>query len=306
MSLGSTPNTLQSTFPAPLQETESGGVGAYWALTKPRVTFMVVLTAVAGYAMAVFGSPDWGLMLHLALGTFFIAGGTAGLNQALEAQADGRMQRTSGRPLPAGQLEPSAALAFTTVLVLLGAFYLALWVSPTSALLGVLTSSLYLFLYTPLKVRTVWCTAIGAVPGALPPLMGWAAARSPLEPGGLALFALLFLWQFPHFYAIAWMYRDDYRRGGFRMLPLIDWDGRRTARHILVHTLLLIAGSLLPFAVGMTGWIYLAGALLLSWIPLKAALRVRRQRTPQAAAKVLRASVLYLPLMLILLIADKL
>ncbi|HSR69115.1 MAG TPA: heme o synthase [Acidobacteriota bacterium] len=306
MSLGTTPNQMPSALSAPLQRTESGRFAAYWALTKPRVTFMVVLTALAGYAMAAVGSLDWGLLLNLALGTFFIAGGTAGLNQALEAQADARMQRTAMRPLPAGSIDPPAALFFTTVLVFSGALYLALLVSPSSSLLGVLTASLYLFVYTPLKSHTIWCTTIGAIPGAIPPLMGWAAVRSPLEPGALALFALLFFWQFPHFYAIAWMYRDDYRKGGFRMLPLADGSEGRTARHITVHSVLLIAVSLLPFVVGMTGWLYLAGSLALGWIPLRAALKVSRQRTPQAAAGVLRASVIYLPLMLILLIAGKL
>lgn len=280
-------------------------LAAYLALTKPRVTLMVLLTALAGFYLACLHSVDLLLALHTLLGTGLIAGGTAGLNQILESDADARMRRTRSRPIPSQRLEPASALGFAVALTIGGALYLALAVNPLTALLGVLTSILYLFVYTPLKTRTPVCTAIGAIPGAIPPLMGWTAVRNEIDLQAAALFLILFFWQFPHFYAISWVYREDYQRGGFRMLAAIDPEGRRTGRHILAHSLLLLGISGLPFLVGMVGWAYLAGASLLGLMMLIFALGTRRICTTRSAQSVMRASLIYLPLLLILLTADK-
>lgn len=280
---------------------------AFLALTKPRVTLMVLLTTLAGFYLASSSSGiDFVLLLHTLLGTALIAGGTAGLNQILECEADARMHRTRKRPLPSKKLEPSAALGFTAALTVGGALYLGLAVNPLTALLGVVTSILYLFAYTPLKTRTPVCTAIGAIPGAIPPLMGWTAAANGLDWQAVALFLVLFFWQFPHFYAISWMYRDDYQRGGFRMLAAVDPQGRRTGRHILMHSLLLLAISAIPFWLGLSGWIYLAGALLLGTAMLCCGVLAAQSCTTRSASRVMRASIIYLPLLLILLVVDKL
>ena len=307
MGVGTTPGEIQSAIPAGGAGVSAERISAFFALTKPRVTVMVLLTTLAGFYLA---SPHQGLdlllLFHTLLGTALVAGGTAGLNQILECEADARMQRTRNRPLPSKRLEPSAALGFTAALVLSGALYLGLTVNPLTALLGVLTSILYLFVYTPLKTRTPVCTAVGAIPGAIPPLMGWTAVSNGLDGQAAALFLILFLWQFPHFYAISWMYREDYQRGGFRMLPAIDPQGSRTGRHILIHSLLLLGISSVPFFLGLSGWVYLFGALLLGLTMLWYGGRTARSCTTRSASRVMRASVVYLPLLLILLAVDKL
>lgn len=281
-------------------------LAAFFALTKPRVTLMVLLTTLAGFYLASSQGINLLLLLHTLLGTALIAGGTAGLNQILECEADARMHRTRKRPIPSKRLEPSAALGFTAALTVGGALYLGLAVNPLTALLGVITSILYLFAYTPLKTRTPACTAIGAIPGAIPPMMGWTAVTNGLDWHAMALFFILFFWQFPHFYAISWMYRDDYQRGGFRMLAAVDPQGRRTGRHILAHSLLLLAISSLPFWLGLSGWVYLSGALLLGSAMLGCGARTARSCTTRSASRVMRASIIYLPLLLILLAVDKL
>ncbi|MEE8586952.1 MAG: heme o synthase [Acidobacteriota bacterium] len=306
MGAGTTPGEIQSAIAAREAGASGERISAYFALTKPRVTVMVLLTTRAGFYLASPQGLDLLLLFHTLLGTALLAGGTAGLNQILECEADSRMHRTRNRPLPSKRLEASAALGFTAALVVSGALYLGLTVNPLTALLGVLTSILYLFVYTPLKTRTPLCTAVGAIPGAIPPLMGWTAVSNGIDGQAATLFLILFFWQFPHFYAISWMYRDDYRRGGFRMLPAADPQGRRTGRHILVHSLLLLGISSVPFLLGSSGWIYLSGALLLGLIMLWYGARTARSCTTRSASRVMRASVIYLPLLLILLAVDKL
>ncbi len=306
MGAGTAPGEIQPVIAPRSAAISAERISAYIALTKPRVTFMVLLTTLTGFYLASPLSVDMLLLLHTLLGTALIAAGTAGLNQILESEADARMHRTRNRPLPSKKLEPSAALGFTSALVVSGALYLGLAVNPLTALLGVLTSILYLFVYTPLKTRTPVCTAIGAIPGAIPPLMGWTAVSNGLDWPAGALFLILVFWQFPHFYAISWMYRDDYRRGGFRMLSALDPRGRRTGRHILAHSLLLLGISSAPFFLGLSGWVYLSGASLLGIVMLRYAARAARSCTKLSASRVMRASVIYLPLLLILLVADKL
>ncbi len=281
---------------------------AYLALTKPRVTLMVLVTTLAGFYLGwrptqVF---DWVLLFHALAGTALIAGGTAGLNQVLEADADARMRRTRNRPLPAGRLSNESALRFTLLLMVAGALYLGILVNPLTAMLGLVTSASYLMLYTPLKRVSPMCTAIGAFPGAIPPLMGWTALRNEIDFQALAMFAVLFFWQFPHFYAIAWVYREDYERGGFRMLPIVDPQGHRTARRMLGYSLVLAAVSVLPFLLGLCGPFYLAAAAVLGLMMLRSALQAYRLRTTIAASGVMRASIIYLPLLLAAMAFDKL
>lgn len=274
-------------------------------LTKPRVTAMVVLTTLAGFLMASREAFDLILLLHTLAATALIAGGTAALNQVLESDADAKMVRTATRPLPSGRLDPGTAWLFATVLVVAGALYLGFAANALTALLGVATSILYLLVYTPLKRKTHWCTAVGAIPGAIPPLMGWAAVRNELDWQAFSLFAVLLLWQFPHFLAIAWMYREDYQRGGFRMLPIVDAHGERTTRHILAYAVGLVAAATLPYLLGLSGWVYAASGVLLGAYLLASSLRLRRARSVPAATRLMRATVTYLPLLLLLLVLDK-
>ncbi len=260
-------------------------------------------TAVGYY----FGhSGPWLLLsaFHSFIGTALIASGTAALNQWYEREADRHMRRTQARPLPAGRLQPRQALVFGIVLALLGGLELGLFVNWLASALGVVTLAMYLFLYTPLKQKTWWSTTVGAIPGAMPPLIGYAAAANLLKPEAYVLAAILFLWQFPHFYAIAWMYREDYSRAGIRMLPVVEPDGESTARQILIYSVLLIPISLLPKWMGMTGSIYMVGALALGLIFLYSGIRVSMDRTKVRARTVLLASVVYLPVLYALMILD--
>ena len=200
----------------------SSKLWSYVVLTKPDVTFLVVITTVAGFYLGSTGTIDWALMLNTLFATMLVAGGTAALNQYVEREMDAVMRRTAGRPLPSGTLQPRDAVIFGVSTIVAGGLWLALAVNGLSALVALATSVLYLGLYTPLKTRTPLATAVGAIPGALPPLIGWAAARGSLSLGGWVLFAILFFWQFPHFMAIAWMYREDYARAGIKMLPVVD------------------------------------------------------------------------------------
>src|SRR5882724_9724821 len=238
-------------------------VSAYVELTKPRITFLIVLTAAAGYCMATVGSINYIGLLNTALGTTILSSGIAALNQYMERVSDGLMRRTAGRPLPSKVLNENRALIFGILLSVVAEGYLAYFVNPLTAFLGFVGFASYLFIYTPLKTRTTLCTAIGAIPGAVPALMGWAAARGSLGTGGWVLFAILFLWQFPHFFAIAWMYREDYARAGIKMLPVIDPDGRITGQQIILYTVMLLPISLLPTLLNLTGQVYFYGALIL-------------------------------------------
>jgi protoheme IX farnesyltransferase len=234
-----------------------------------------------------------------------IASGTAALNQWYEREADGKMRRTSGRPLPSGRISADGALAFGIALSFFGFLELWLGVNLLTGLIGAFTLGTYLFVYTPLKQRTWWATTIGAVPGAMPPLIGFAAAAGTLTREAWALGAILFFWQFPHFYSIAWMYKEDYARAGIRMLPVVEPDCRSTARQIVLFGLALIPVSLIPGILGMSGRIYLIGALLLGIWFLYSGVRVALERTLSRARKVLITSVLYLPLIYGLMLLDR-
>ena len=275
------------------------------ALTKPRVVVMILVTTLVGYYVALTGAPDYVRMLHLILGTVLAAGGTLALNQYWERRVDALMERTRTRPLPDGRLQPIEALLFGAAITVLGAIYLAAFVGALSAAVTAATAVLYLFAYTPLKLRTALCTLVGAVPGALPPVTGWVAAREDLSVGAWVLFGILFLWQLPHTLAIARIYREDYARAGIHVLPVVDPDGSSTERHMVTASLALMAVSLLPTLVGMAGAVYFVGALLLGVGLLVLGARQALTPSPAAARRVLFASLLYLPLLLALLAFDK-
>jgi heme o synthase len=275
-------------------------------LVKARLTFLVVLTTLVGFYLGSRGPVDLLLLLHTVLGTALVACGAAALNQLAEREHDAKMRRTETRPLPSGRMQPETVLVFGGACSTAGLVYLALAVNLLTALLGAVTLVSYLFIYTPLK-RVTWLnTAVGAVPGALPPLMGWSAARNELNGEGWTLFAILFFWQIPHFLAIAWMYRDEYARAGFVMLPNVDPDGYRTGSQSISHTLGLLTVSLLPFLFQMTGRLYLTGALILGTLFVFCAVRFSRELTHQRARQLFFASILYLPLLMGLMVLDKL
>lgn len=278
----------------------------YVELTKPSVVWLILMSTGVGFYAGSNGPFNYLLLLHALIATALLAGGTGALNQWMERGADRMMRRTENRPLPAGRLDSRKALWFGIAISVVGLVYMALAVNPLTALLGGLTLTSYLFLYTPLKSRTWLSTLVGAFPGAMPPLIGWAAARNDLAVGGWVLFAMLFLWQFPHFYAIAWMYREDYERAGIRMLPVIEPDGKSTSRQIVAFAAVLIPVSIVPVALGMTGWIYLAGAVFLGLFYLYSGIETARRRTGVQARKLLQASVVYLPLVYIFLLVNKL
>ena len=275
------------------------------ALTKPRVLAMVLVTTLVGYDVGLTGSADYLRMIHLLIGTLLAAGGTLALNQYSERDIDAWMDRTRARPLPAGRLQPLEALLFGVALTLLGTAYLAALVGALVALVTAATAILYLFAYTPLKQRTALCTLVGAVPGALPPVAGWAAARGDVTLGAWVLFGVLFLWQLPHTLSIARLYRDDYARAGVRVLPVIDPDGASTERQIVLACLALLAVSLLPTVIGWSGPIYLAGALALGVAFAAVGIVQALAPSARAARRVLLASLFYLPLLLGLLAFDR-
>ena len=279
---------------------------AYVALTKPDVTFLVVITTVAGFYLGSVGPLDWPLLFQTVLGTALVAGGTAALNQYVERDMDAVMRRTAARPLPSGTLQPAEALRFGILTICLGAAWLAAAVNLLAAGLALATSVLYLGVYTPLKTRTTLATTVGAFPGALPPLIGWAAAHGSITLGGWVLFAILFFWQFPHFMAIAWMYREDYGRAGIRMLPVVDPKGDATFGQIVSMAGALIPISILPAAIGLLGLRYFVGALLLGILLFGVALWANRSRTNTRAMWLMHATVAHIPLLLAWMIFDKL
>ncbi len=279
---------------------------AYFALTKPDVSFLVVLTTTAGYYMGSHGPLDLARLMNTTLATTLIAAGTSTLNQYIERDLDARMRRTASRPLPSGHLQPAEALWFGVGLALAGAIYLALAAGALACLLGVFTSVSYLVAYTPLKTRTTWATFIGAFPGAIPPMIGWVAAAGSLGAGAWLLFAILFLWQFPHFDAIAWMYREDYARAGIRMLPVIDRSGARTFRQIVLTAAALVAASILPAIAGMAGVRYFFGALVLSILLVQVCLWAAASKSNMRAKWLMHATVAHIPLLLGLMMYDKL
>jgi protoheme IX farnesyltransferase len=277
----------------------------YWILTKPEVNFLVLVSTLVGFYLASPEHLNWTLLVHTLLGTLLVASGTATLNQFAERKFDAQMRRTFRRPLPAGRLPAAHALWFGILLSLAGGLYLALAVNALSSFLALLTLSTYLLLYTPLKRKTSWCTVVGAFPGAMPPLIGWAAARGSLGLGAWVLYAMLFLWQFPHFLSIAWMYREDYARAGYLMLPADDRVGRSMARQILVCSLVLLPVSLIPAWLGQVGLIYFFGAMLLGLGFFHYGARLAASRTNAVARRLLFASVVYLPLVFGLMMLDK-
>jgi heme o synthase len=270
---------------------------AYIELTKPRITFLIVLTAAAGFCLGARGSVNYLTFTHAMIGIALLSSGIATLNQFMERDLDGLMRRTENRPLPSGRLLPFEALWFGVALTLAAEIYLALSVNVLTAVLGLTVITGYLFLYTPLKTRTTLSTAVGAFPGAMPPLMGWTAARGKIDVAALVLFAILFLWQFPHFLAIAWMYREDYGRAGIRMLPVVEPDGRVTGQQIILYSLMLVPVSLLPAFLGISGRFYLVAALTLGLLFLASSIRAALSKSNQHARQLLLASVLYLPLL---------
>jgi len=275
------------------------------ALTKPRVVVMILVTTLVGYYVGLGGAPDYVRMLHLIIGTVLAAGGTLALNQYWERDVDALMERTRTRPLPDGRLQPIEALLFGAAITVLGVVYLAACVGVLSAAVTGATAVLYLFAYTPLKLRTALCTIVGAVPGALPPVTGWVAARDDLALGAWILFGILFLWQLPHTLAIARLYRDDYARAGVRVLPVVDGDGKTTERQILTGCLALLAVSLLPTLIGLTGGVYFVGAFALGLVFVVFGGLQALAPSPLSARRVLYASLLYLPALLALLAFDK-
>lgn len=279
-------------------------VAAYAELTKPRITFLIVLTSAAGFALASRNGIDYVALLRALVGIALLSSGIATLNQYAERDLDGLMRRTANRPLPAGKLAPWEALAFGAGITILAEIYLLVLVNPLSALLGLTVIAGYLFAYTPLKTRTTLSTLVGAFPGAVPPLIGWTAARGSISLEGWILFAILFLWQFPHFLAIAWMYREDYGRAGILMLPVVEPDGKVTAQQIVVYTLMLLPVSLLPTVMGLSGRIYFVGAIVLGLAFLYSSLRAAFSMSRQNARRLLLASVLYLPLLFLVMVLD--
>ena len=280
----------------------------YWALTKPEVNFLILVTTLAGFYLA--SKPGFGgfrilLAVHTLLGTLLVAGGTGTLNQFLERSFDARMRRTARRPLASGRLKASHVLWFGISLSLAGTVYLALAVNVLASLLAVVTLLSYLFLYTPLKRKTPLCTLIGALPGAVPPLIGWAAARGQLNPEAWVLYAMVFLWQFPHFMAIAWMYREDYARAGYLVLPLDERRDRFVVWQSLAVSLALLPLSLIPTILGESGPVYSVGALMLGLIFVYYSARFAFRRSNVAARHLLAASIVYLPAVFILLILNK-
>jgi protoheme IX farnesyltransferase len=274
-------------------------------LTKPGITLMVVLTAGLGFLLARGDARlPWLLLVHTLVGTGLVSAGASALNHVLEREVDARMRRTAERPLPAGRLDPDLALLFGVGLAVAGLLELALAVNLLTALLGALALAGYVFAYTPLKRVSSLNTVVGAVPGAIPPLMGWAAVRDGLDPAAWALFGILFLWQMPHFLAIAWLCRADYASAGLPMLTVHDPEGTRTARQVLLYGAALVPISLLPAVQGLLGVPYFLGALLLGLAYLGFGVDFARRRSTPAARRLMLASILYLPALLAVMLVD--
>jgi protoheme IX farnesyltransferase len=275
-------------------------VADFVELTKPRITFLVLITTLVGFYMGSTGDLQLWLLAHTIIGSGLVAAGASALNQYYERDFDARMLRTRTRPLPDGRVTPGEALAFSVALSVGGVVYLTVFV-PLTALLGALTLLAYVFVYTPLKTRTPWCTLIGAFPGAMPPLMGWAGARGEIDAAAWSLFAILFLWQMPHFFAISWIFTEDYARGGFA----VHTRGQSAGRQIILYCSALIPVSILPSLLGTTGHYYLWGGLLLGFIYLAYGVAVALFRSNTHAQRLLRVSVIYLPALLALMTFDK-
>lgn len=281
-------------------------VADYVELTKPRIATMALVTVAVGYLLGAAPDVNLGHLIHTLVGAGLVAAGGSALNHWIERRADGRMTRTASRPLPAGRVTSAEAFVFGVALAIFGTAHLiAALPSPAAAVCAGLTFFLYVAVYTPLKRVTTWNTVVGAVPGALPPVIGWAAARGTVTPEAWSLFAILFVWQLPHFYSIAWLHRDDYARGGMVMLPVVDRrDGRLTGWTTAATCVVLLAVTAAPFAVGAAGWAYLLGALPLGGWFLARCVRFARRRNNLTARSVLRGSLVYLTGVMGLLVLD--
>ncbi len=276
----------------------------YAILTKPEVLSLILLATGVGFYLGSAGSIDLAHLFHAVLGAGLVAGGTGALNQVWEIQVDARMRRTADRPLPAGRMHIAPALIYGLALAIGGGAYLYFMANPLAAMLAAATLALYLFVYTPLKTRTRFCTWAGAIPGALPPMIGWAAARGDIGPEAWSLFAIQYLWQFPHFLAIAWLYREDYARAGVLVEPVADPSGRSTFQQMIATAAVLIPVSVLPWYLGMSGSLYLAGALALGLGYLALSAWAVRNGTDRAFRFVIHGSILYLPAVFLLLMFD--
>lgn len=285
---------------------EGRGAFAIWSeVFKARLSALVLLTTAVGFHLGSREPMDYWLLVQTLVGTSMLAAGAAALNEYLERDYDARMPRTAHRPLPAGEVQPRTVLVVGVLVSVVGMLLLTFLVGPLTGVLGMVTLGTYLFVYTPLKRVTTLNTLVGAVPGALPPLIGWTASTGRMSVGGWALFTVLFFWQLPHFMAIAWLYREDYAKGGYRMLPVVDPDGRRTGATAVRHTMMLVAFSLAPFLMGVSGRVYLATALLLGALFLAGAIRFALRLQARDARLLFFASIVYLPLVLGAMVADK-
>ena len=277
----------------------------YLELSKPRLVFMILVTAFAGFFLGAGENTDYLLLVPMLTGTALSAAGTLALNQLMERQVDGRMERTRRRPLPGGRVQPIEALLFGFVTVTLGLMVLAVEVDALSALITAFITTTYLLIYTPLKQKTSLCSVVGAVPGALPPLIGWAVAAGGLGVEAWTLFGILFLWQISHNLAIAWLYRDDFARGGIKFLPVIDPEGLSTGRHVVGHSLALLVVSLMPTMLGLAGVLYFIVAISLGLSFLSCSFILAIFRTEAAARRLLMASLIYLPVLLLVMALDR-
>ncbi len=277
----------------------------YFEMTKPRICLLALVMTTLGFFLASPGSIDRGLLFWSLLGISLVGGASGVLNQYIERDLDGKMWRTLERPLPAGRIEPAKALWFGVILTAMGEAILLVAVNPVTAVLGALTLLFYLGIYTPAKRVSSMSTLIGAIPGAMPPLLGWAAARGQIGPEGLVLFGILFLWQIPHFLAIAWIYREDYSRANFPILTVLDEQGAVTARQVIIYTLVLLPLTLVPTAWGVAGRVYFFGALVLGVGFLVQAILLAVQRTKVQARRLFFASLIYLPVLGILMVWDR-
>jgi heme o synthase len=273
-------------------------------LTKPKITFLVLIATLAGFYTATRGALPLPLLVHTLLGTALLAAGTGALNMVQERKLDALMKRTSLRPVASGRLARKPALFFAIILSAAGLFYLFSYVNGLTALIAAFVFASYILVYTPLKTRTWVCTLIGAIPGALPIVMGWTAASGTLSYSAWVLFGIVFLWQLPHFYSIGWLYREDYAHAGIAVLSVIDRNGKRTARHTVLFIFALVLFTLLPYAIGLAGSIYLAGTIALGIIFLTFGIAFARLRDSRSARRLFRISALYLPALLILLVVD--
>jgi len=280
-------------------------VNSYIDLMKPSILIMVLITTILGFYLGSDGKIVWINLIWMLTGTTFSAGGASVLNQYLERDQDKIMNRTCDRPIPLGIISPYNALVFGIITVIIGTSILVVKINLLTGFLSLLTAFMYVLVYTPMKRITWLNTSIGSVPGALPPIGGWAAATNSIDSGAWILFAILYLWQHPHFFAIAWMCKNDYEKAGFKMLPVIEPDGKRTVRQILWHLSLLFPISLLPVLIGMNGYIYLYGSLIITLYYFLSAFPMLKNKSHKNASQILKASVLYLPALLIIIIIDK-